>query len=66
MIPIALARSCFCFGIHGRVVFLFGFFFLLFVCFCFLFTAEGNNRSLWESPLAKERAVDVLCRIFSA
>ena len=29
---------------------------------CEVFCTEENNRSLWESPHARERAMDVLCR----
>ena len=29
---------------------------------CEFFCTEGNNRSLWESPRARGRAMDVLCR----
>ena len=55
MIAIALARSCFSTG-----------FFFFFLLVCLFVWSEGNNRSLWESPRARERAMDVLCRSPSA
>ena len=66
-----LVRYCCCWGGGGGVVFVLVEFVLFcrFPLLCVLigiharfFCTEGNNRSLWESPRARERAMDVLCR----